>query len=64
MSSYVLVLVFILGMYLFYWQIAKSLAVIHDLVNSTLTKAQTDLELAKRRIETLEAHIVGTDATV
>ena len=58
MSSYVLVSVFIVGMFLVYWQIAKSLAVIHDLVNSTLTKAQTDLELANRRIETLEAHIV------
>jgi hypothetical protein len=62
MSSYILVLAVIVGMYLMYWQIAKSLSVIHDLVNSTLTKAQTDLELANRRIETLEAHIVGTDA--
>jgi hypothetical protein len=41
----------------------RQLRVIHDLVNSTLTKAQTDLELANRRIEVLEAHIVGTDAT-
>jgi hypothetical protein len=40
----------------------RQLKVIHDLVNSTLTKAQTDLELANRRIEVLEAHIVGTDA--
>ena len=37
----------------------RQLRVIHDLVNSTLTKAQTDLELANRRIEVLEAHIVG-----
>jgi hypothetical protein len=62
MSSYILVAVFIAGLYLVYWQIAKSLAVIHDLVNSTLTKAQSDLELANRRIEVLEAHIVGTES--
>jgi hypothetical protein len=64
MSSYILVGVFLVGMYVVYWQIAKSLSVIHDLVNSTLTKAQTDLEIANRRIEVLETHIVGTDATV
>jgi hypothetical protein len=62
MSSYILVGVFLVGMYVVYWQIAKSLSVIHDLVNSTLTKAQTDLEMANRRIEVLEAHIVGTES--
>jgi hypothetical protein len=41
-----------------YRGISNQLGEIHELVNSTLTKAQTDLELAKKRIEVLEAHIV------
>ena len=59
MSNFLLSLIIaalVVGAYL----LNRQLKVIHDLVNSTLTKAQTDLELANRRIEVLEAHIVGT----
>ena len=61
MSNALLVLilaVLIVSAYL----VNRQLSVIHDLVNSTLTKAQTDVELAKRRIEVLEAHIAGTES--
>ncbi len=37
--------------------ISKQLVVIHDLVNSNLTRVTADFEIARRRIETLEAHI-------
>ena len=61
MSNFLLSLIIaalVVGAYL----LNRQLKVIHDLVNSTLTKAQTDLELANRRIEVLEAHIVGTES--
>jgi hypothetical protein len=61
MSNTLLVLilaVLVVGAYL----LNRQLRVIHDLVNSTLTKAQTDVELANRRIEVLEAHIAGTES--
>jgi hypothetical protein len=35
----------------------RQLAAIHELVNSNLTKAQTDLSLADARIRRLEQHI-------
>lgn len=35
------------------------LDVIHDLVNSNLTRVQADLDMAQRRIEVLEQHLVG-----
>jgi hypothetical protein len=35
----------------------RQLRVIHDLVNSTLTKVQADVAVAEKRIEVLEAHI-------
>jgi hypothetical protein len=35
----------------------RQLNAIHELVNSNLTKAQTDLALADARIRTLEDHI-------
>jgi hypothetical protein len=37
----------------------RQLQVIHNLVNSTLTKAQADVELAQKRIEVLETHIAN-----
>jgi len=36
---------------------SRQLAAIHELVNSNLTKAQTDLALADARIRVLEEHI-------
>lgn len=38
-------------------QISRQLTAIHELVNSNLTKAQTDLALADARIRVLEEHI-------
>jgi len=35
----------------------RQLNAIHELVNSNLTKAQTDLAVADRRIQVLEEHI-------
>ena len=35
----------------------RQLSAIHELVNSNLTKAQTDLSLADARIRRLEQHI-------
>jgi len=40
----------------------RQLRVIHDLVNSTLTKAQADVAVAQQRIEVLEAHIARDDS--
>lgn len=37
-----------------YHLVSKQLEVIHDLVNSNLTKVKADLEVALSRIETLE----------
>ena len=36
----------------------RPLGVIHDLVNSNLTRVSADLEIANKRIETLEAALV------
>jgi hypothetical protein len=38
----------------------RRLDVIHDLVNSNLTRVQSDLVMAQRRIEVLEQHLVDT----
>ena len=35
----------------------RQLAAIHELVNSNLTRVETDLAIAQRRIKTLESHI-------
>lgn len=37
--------------------LGRQLVVIHDLVNSNLTRVTADLVLAQQRIETLEKHI-------
>ena len=40
----------------------RQLAAIHELVNSNLTKAQSDLALADARIRKLEQHIADEPA--
>jgi len=40
----------------------RQLNAIHELVNSNLTKAQTDLAVADRRIQVLEEHIAHEPA--
>lgn len=40
-------------------EINAQLGVIHDLVNSNLSKVTTDLKLAEQRIAQLERHIAG-----
>jgi hypothetical protein len=42
--------------------LSRQLAAIHELVNSNLTKAQTDLALADARIHRLEQHIADQSA--
>lgn len=37
----------------------KRLVVIHDLVNSNLSRVTADLKVAEQRIETLEGHIAA-----
>lgn len=39
---------------------SRRLVVIHDLVNSNLTRVQADLQMAQKRIEVLEQHLVDT----
>jgi hypothetical protein len=39
--------------------ITAQLRVIHDLVNSNLTRVTADYEIARSRIETLEEHIAS-----
>ena len=41
-----------------YVLLVRRLIVIHDLVNSNLTRVQADLTMAQSRIETLEKHLV------
>jgi len=41
-----------------YVLLVRRLVVIHDLVNSNLTRVQADLTMAQRRIEILEKHLV------
>ena len=41
----------------------RRLDVIHDLVNSNLTRVQADLVAAQERIETLEKHLASTPST-
>jgi hypothetical protein len=48
-----LIAVVLVGMYFLH----RQLAAIHELVNSNLTKAQSDLALADARIRRLEQHI-------
>ena len=56
MSSFLLVI--IVGIVLFgMFFLNRQLAAIHELVNSNLTKAQSDLALADARIRRLEQHI-------
>ena len=56
MSSFLLVV--IVGVVLFgMFFLNRQLAAIHELVNSNLTKAQSDLALADARIRRLEQHI-------
>ena len=40
----------------------RRLDVIHDLVNSNLTRVQADLDMAQKRIELLEKHIADERA--
>jgi hypothetical protein len=44
------------------WFLSRQLAAIHELVNSNLTKAQTDLSLADARIRRLEQHIADDES--
>lgn len=45
------------GLTITFHQLTQRLDVIHDLVNSNLTKVQADLKIALTRIETLEGHL-------
>ena len=47
----------VVGLYLAVRQINGQLLVIHDLVNSNLTRVTADLKIAEKRIAQLEEHI-------
>jgi len=57
----VLLVAIIVGLLIETIVLNRQLHVIHDLVNSTLTKAQADVAVAQQRIEVLEAHIAHDD---
>jgi hypothetical protein len=57
MTQIVLVGLLVLGGFWFYRKMTAQLMVIHDLVNSNLTKVQADLKVALDRIEQLETYI-------
>jgi hypothetical protein len=57
-----LLAVIIVGLLIETWILNRQLRVIHDLVNSTLTKAQADVAVAQQRIEVLESHIAADRA--
>lgn len=55
--AFIFLLTIVAGGFIFYRQMMSRLAVIHDLVNSNLTKVQADLKIALKRIEILESHL-------
>lgn len=46
--------------YVMYHLTNRRLHVIHDLVNSNLTRVQADLQMAQQRIAILEQHLADT----
>jgi hypothetical protein len=58
LSGLIIGAIVIVGMFF----LNRQLAAIHELVNSNLTKAQTDLSLADARIRRLEQHIADDES--
>jgi hypothetical protein len=54
MSVVIAAIILLCGAAIMYRQFTKRLIVIHDLVNSNLTKVKADLEVALDRIQVLE----------